>query len=191
MPWPLLHAIADTPDEALSRSLDHLQAAEFLYETSLFPEPAYTFKHALTHEVVYSSLLLDRRRVLHARVVEALEALAPDRGAEVASGRSPDQVERLAHHALRGEVWDTAVTYCQQAGAKAYDRAAFHEAVAYSEQALQALDHLREHGDTRGLAIDLRLASIPRCSHWERMGGASPCWARLRFWPGRSTTGPG
>ena len=52
VPWPLLHAIADTPDEALSRSLDHLQAAEFLYETSLFPEPAYTFKHALTHEVV-------------------------------------------------------------------------------------------------------------------------------------------
>ena len=53
VPWPLLHAIADMPDEALYRSLAHLQAAEFLYETSLFPEPAYTFKHALTHEVAY------------------------------------------------------------------------------------------------------------------------------------------
>jgi tetratricopeptide (TPR) repeat protein len=84
-----------------------MQAAEFLYETRLFPEPEYTFKHALTHEVAYASLLLERRRVLHARIVEALEALAPDRVAE--------QVARLAHHALRGEVWDKAVPYCQQA----------------------------------------------------------------------------
>ena len=71
--WPLLQAIADTPDEALYRSLAHLQAAEFLYETSLFPERAYTFKHALTHEVAYGSLLQERRRALHARIVEAIE----------------------------------------------------------------------------------------------------------------------
>ena len=147
---PLLQAIADVPEAALHRGLAHLQAAEFLYETRLFPEQEYTFKHALTHEVAYGSLLLERRRVLHARLVEALEALAPERVAE--------QVERLAHHALRGEVWDKAVTYCQQAGARAYDRAAFREAVAAFEQALQALAHLPEHGDTRVLAIDLRLA---------------------------------
>jgi len=150
VPLPLLQAIADMPEVALHRGLAHLQAAEFLYETRLFPEPEYTFKHALTHEVAYGSLLLERRRVLHARIVEALEALAPDRGAE--------QVERLAHHALRGEVWDKAVTCCQQAGARAYDRAAFREAVAAFEQALQALAHLREPGDSRMLAIDLRLA---------------------------------
>jgi tetratricopeptide (TPR) repeat protein len=100
--------------------------------------------------VTYNSLLLERRRVLHARLVEALEALAPDQAAE--------QVERLAHHALRGEVWDKAVTYCQQAGARARDRAAFREAVAAFEQALQALAHLPEDGDTRGLAIELLLA---------------------------------
>ena len=150
VPLPLLQAIAELPEEALHRGLAHLQAAEFLYETRLFPEPEYTFKHALTHEVAYGSLLQERRRALHARIVEALEALAPDRVAE--------QVERLAHHALRGEVWDKAVTYCQQAGARAYDRAAFREAVASFEQALQALAHLPEHGDTRVLAIELRLA---------------------------------
>ena len=76
VPWALLHVIADMPDEALCRSLAQLQAAEFFYETSLFPEPAYTFKHALTHEVASGSLLQERRRVLHARIVEALEALA-------------------------------------------------------------------------------------------------------------------
>ena len=150
VPFALLQAIADLPEAALHRGLAHLQAAEFLYETRLFPEPEYTFKHALTHEVAYGSLLLERRRGLHARLVEALEALAPERVAE--------QVERLAHHALRGEVWDKAVTYCQQAGARAYDRAAFREAVAAFEQALQALAHLPEDGDTRGLAIELRLA---------------------------------
>ena len=150
VPLPLLQAIADVPEAALHRSLAHLQAAEFLYETRLFPESEYTFKHALTHEVVYGSLLLERRRMLHARIVEALEAVAPERVAE--------QVERLAHHALRGEVWGKAVSYCQRAGARAQDRAAFREAAAFLDQALQAFAHLPESGDTRVLAIELRLA---------------------------------
>ena len=153
VPFPLLQAIAELPEATLHRGLAHLQAAEFLYETRLFPDHEYTFKHALTHEVAYGSLLQERRRVLHARLVEALEALAPERVAE--------QVERLAHHALRGEVWDKAVTYCQQAGARAEDRAAPREAVAAFEQALQALAHLPEHGDTRVLALELRLALAP------------------------------
>src|SRR5262249_34542877 len=84
-PFALLRAIADVPEAALHRSLAHLQAAEFLYETRLFPELDYTFKHALTHEVAYGSLLLERRRVLHAQIVEALETLAGERQAEVAS----------------------------------------------------------------------------------------------------------
>jgi tetratricopeptide (TPR) repeat protein len=163
---PLLQTMAALPEEVLQRGLAHLQAAEFLHETRLVPEPVYTFKHALTHEVAYGSLLRERRRGLHARLVEALEALAPARVAEAASvakglpaGRQdPDQVERLAHHAQRGEVWAKAVTYCQQAGARAHERAAFREAVAYFDQALQALTHLPEHGATRVLALELRLA---------------------------------
>jgi class 3 adenylate cyclase/tetratricopeptide (TPR) repeat protein len=155
--FALLRAIADVPEAALHCSLAHLQAAEFLYETRLFPEPEYTFKHALTHEVAYGSLLLERRRGLHARLVAAIEALAPAQGTEGTSGRSRDQVERLAHHALRGEVWDKAVTYCQEAGVRAYDHAAFREAVIYFEQALQALAHLPESSDTSVLAIDIRL----------------------------------
>src|SRR5262245_35989136 len=106
VPLALLQAIAEVPEAALYRGLAHVQAAEFLYETRLFPERAYTFKHALTQQVAYQSLLQERRRTLHARIVVAIEALAGDRVAEVASGRSPDPVERLAHHALRGEVWD-------------------------------------------------------------------------------------
>ena len=150
VPLPLLHAIADVPEAELQRHLTALQSAEFLYETRLFPEHEYTFKHALTHEVAYSSLLLERRRVLHARIVEALEALAGERVAE--------QVERLAHHALRGEVWDKALAYCRQAGEKAMTRSAHREAVWYFEQALSALPHLPEQRAMREQAIDLRLA---------------------------------
>src|SRR5438552_11255870 len=103
VPLALLQAIAELPEVALQSALAHLQAAEFVYETRLFPEREYTFKHALTHEVAYTSLLQERRRTLHARIVAALEVLAGDRVAE--------QVERLAHHALRGEVWDKTLVY--------------------------------------------------------------------------------
>jgi class 3 adenylate cyclase/tetratricopeptide (TPR) repeat protein len=149
VPWLLLQAIADTADEALYRSLAQLQAAEFLYETSLFPERAYTFKHALTHEVAYGSLLQERRRALHARLVEALEALTGD--------RVDDQVERLAYHALRGEVWPKALTYGCQAGDKAQTRSAYREAVVCYEQALVALEHLPASRAVTEHAIDLRL----------------------------------
>ena len=118
-----------------------MQAAEFLYETRLFPEREFTFKHALTHEVAYGSLLQERRRVLHARIVETLEAFARDRLAE--------QVEHLAHHAFRGEMWDKALAYFRQAGEKAMTRSAHREAVGYFEQALGALSHLPETRDTR------------------------------------------
>jgi class 3 adenylate cyclase/tetratricopeptide (TPR) repeat protein len=146
---PLLRAIAELSEEALHRSLTQLQGAEFLYETRLFPEHEYTFKHALTYEVAYGSLLQERRRTLHARIVEALEALYADRLAE--------QVDQLAHHALRGEVWEKAVAYCYQAGIKAMTHSAYREAVMSFEQALDALRRLPEHPDTQAQAIDLRL----------------------------------
>jgi class 3 adenylate cyclase/tetratricopeptide (TPR) repeat protein len=157
VPLLLLQVIAECPEEGLYRGLAHLQAAEFLYETRLFPEREYTFKHALTHEVAYGSLLQERRRVLHARIVDTLEALSPDRRA--------DQAEHLAHHALRGEVWEKAVSYCRQAGVKAMMRSAYQEAAGYFEQALGALQHLPESRPTREQAIDLhcdlRLAYVP------------------------------
>src|SRR5207253_501798 len=148
VPSPLLHAIADVPEAALHRGLAHLQAAEFLYETRLFPEREWMFKHALTHEVAYGSLLQERRRVLHARIVEALEVFAAERLIE--------HVDRLAHHAVRGEVWDKALLYSRQAGTKAIAHSAYHEAVTSFEQALAALAQLPERRDTIEQAIDLR-----------------------------------
>ena len=149
VPVSLVQAIAELPEADLYRGLAHLQAAEVLYETRLFPERAFTFKHALTHEVAYNGLLQEWRRVLHARIVEALEALAGERVAE--------QVERLAHHALQGMVWDKALVYARQAGEKAMARSAYREAVWSFEQALSVLQHLPEQCETCEHAIDLRI----------------------------------
>src|SRR5262249_14600846 len=137
VPFALLQAVADMPEDPLRRGLAHLQSAEFLYETSLFPDLEYTFKHALTHDVTYGSLLQDRRRVLHGRIMVAIEQLYAARLAEY--------VEPLAHHAFRSDLWEKAVTYLRQAGTKAAMRSAYREAVASFEQALIALKHLPEN----------------------------------------------
>ena len=149
VPFALLLAIAELGEEDLRYGLARLQAAEFVYESSLFPDLEYTFKHALTHEVAYGSLLGDRRRASHARIVQAIEAAYPDRLAE--------QVEQLGHHASRGEVWDKAVVYLRQAGAKAMGHSAYREAVTFFERTLEALQHLPDSRPTREQTIDLRL----------------------------------
>jgi class 3 adenylate cyclase/tetratricopeptide (TPR) repeat protein len=170
VPYALLAAIAEQPEEALRRGLGHLQEAEFLYETQLFPDSEYTFKHALTHEVTYSGLLQERRRALHARVVDVIETLHRNRLGE--------QIERLAHHAVRGDLHEKAVSYLRQAGlkaaarsahpdalrqpgGKAAARAANQEAVALLDQALQALTHVPEGRAKLEQAIDIRLELRP------------------------------
>ena len=149
VPFALLHAIAELSEEELRRGLGQLQAGEFLYETRLFPDLEYTFKHALTHEVAYGNVLQERRRALHASIAEAIERLYPDRLVE--------QVELLAHHAFHGELWEKAVTYLRQAGAKAADRSAHREAVSCFERALEALKHLPEGRPMIEQAIDIRI----------------------------------
>jgi tetratricopeptide (TPR) repeat protein len=159
VPMPLLQAIAELPAVALQQGLAHLRSAEFLYETHRFPEPTYTFKHALTQEVAYNSLLLERRRELHARIVEALEA-----------DRIADQIERLAYHALLGEVWDKAVEHCRWAGDKSLARSAYPDAVTAFAQALGALQHLSVSRTMWEQAIDLRFAldfALWRLGDWE------------------------
>ncbi len=153
VPFALLQAIVDLDGEALRRSLAQLQTVEFVYEAQLFPDLEYAFKHALTHEVAYGSVLQDRRCALHAAIVEAMERLYADRLSE--------QVERLAHHAVRGRVLPKAVRYLREAGSKAASRSANREAVAYFEEALALLDELPESAQTLSEALDIRIALGP------------------------------
>src|SRR6266850_103982 len=132
----LLRAVTGLPDDELRRYLFNLQAAEFIFESNLFPELEYTFKHALVDEVVYGALLHDRRITLHGSIVRALEKIAGDHPA--------DHIEALAYHAAQAELWEEAVRYSRQAGAKAMSRSAFLEAVANYRKALAALNHLAD-----------------------------------------------
>jgi class 3 adenylate cyclase/tetratricopeptide (TPR) repeat protein len=152
VPFPLLEVIAEGHEEHLSDRLARLQAAEFLYEAQLFPELEYTFKHALTHEVAYGSLPHDRRRSLHAQIVKAIE--------EVYANRQAEQVDRLAYHAVRAEMWDRAVTYSRQIAEKACSRLANREAVVHLEQAFSALQHLPESRQRQEQAVDIRLELV-------------------------------
>jgi len=147
VPYPLLAAIAEQPEETLRRGLAHLQEAEFLYETQLFPDLEHTFKHALTHEVTYGSLLQDRRSQLHAHIVAAMEQLYAD--------RLNERVERLAYHALRGRLWGQAVRYSRQAGNRALERSAHREALAAFDQAQVALQELPEISERTEQLVDL------------------------------------
>ena len=147
VPYALLTTIAEQPAETLRRGLAHLKEAEFLYEAQLFPDLEHTFKHALTHEVTYGSLLQEQRKTLHARIVAAIERLYVDRLSE--------HVERLAHHALRGQLWDKAVRYSRQAGTRALDRPALREALVHFDQAWVALQELPERRERTEQLIDL------------------------------------
>ena len=154
--FTLLQAISGLSEDDLRALLDDLQAAEFLYTTQLFPDLQYTFTHALTHDVAYNELLQQRRRDTHAGVVEAMETLYADRLGEHA--------ERLAHHAVRGELKDKAVHYLHMAGGKAAARSALADARSCFEEALGVLKELPESQATleRGFEVRLDLRPVLR-----------------------------
>jgi DNA-binding NtrC family response regulator/tetratricopeptide (TPR) repeat protein len=149
VPWALLHSIEEVPEEVLRSQLARLCAAEFLYERPVLREEEYTFAHELTHEVAYESLPPDRRRDLHSRIVIALERLDP--------GQTTLALERLAHHAWKGEAWDRAAPYLREAGARAFARSSYDGARTYFERALAALVHLPDSPAAPGQEIDIRL----------------------------------
>ena len=172
-------AIAERRSTRCAAALAHLQAAEFLYETRLFPDLEYTFKHALTHEVAYGSLLHDRRRALHARIVDAIERLAPERLAEHVSG-SP--TTRCAGSCGRRR---SAISV--RRGSKATARAAYREAIGYLRAgAGGAQPSPRRGGRRRSWPIDLRIELPERTRSARRVRRA--CGEHLREAEGLART---
>jgi tetratricopeptide (TPR) repeat protein len=153
VPFALLHSISGLKEDEIRALLDNVQAAEFLNATQLFPDPQYTFIHSLTHDVTYNGVLRDRRRDIHARIVEAME--------ELYAGRLGEQTERLAHHAVRGELREKSVLYLRQAGGKAAARSALTDARMRLEQALTILKTLPESHDTLEQSFEIRLELRP------------------------------
>jgi class 3 adenylate cyclase/tetratricopeptide (TPR) repeat protein len=150
VPFAILRAIVDVHEDALQRRLSSLLAAELLQEATLFPDLMYTFKHALTHEVAYHTLLQDRRRILHAKIVDAIERLHPDRLTE--------HIDRLAHHALAAQSWTRALTYLRAAGSKALTHSEYRLAMSRFEQALEVLQRVPRSREIVEADVDIRLA---------------------------------
>ena len=148
VPRGILQTVANLRPERLRESLKHLQDAEFLYETNLFPDIEYRFKHALIHDAAYRMLSADRRRTLHTATLLAGEQLYADRLVE--------KSDWLAFHAVRAQVWDRAVVHLQAAAGREIARAANRVAVQHLEGALIAVDHLPPD-ERASLAIDLRI----------------------------------
>ncbi len=153
VPQALLEAVMELPGDTLRSAVSHLQTAGFLDEGGLFPDIEFRFRNALARDVAYDSLLREQRRVLHARIVVAIETLYPE--------RQSNYLDQLAYHAIRGEVWDKAEIYNRQVGTRAVARAANQEAVRAFEAALQGLGHLPQTAQALERAIDLRLELRP------------------------------
>jgi predicted ATPase len=161
---PLLQSITERSEESLQQDLTHLQAAEFLYETSLVPEPHYPFKHVLTQEVTYQSLLRRTCQQYHARIAQVLETQFPT----VALA----QPELVAQHYTQAGCTERAVHYWQRAGEHASDRSAYLEAISHVTTGIELLKTLPETPARILQALTLHIAlgaalQMPK-------GGAAP-----------------
>jgi tetratricopeptide (TPR) repeat protein len=135
-PLGLVRQVASHVDTRLDRTLAELQAAEFIYEQPALTDVEYTFKHALTQEVAYNSLLIERRKLLHARAGAAIEALYAD--------RLDDHLSELARHYRRSVNIEKALEYLGRAGQQAIQRSSHAEAMELFTTALELLRTLPE-----------------------------------------------
>ncbi|MBI3795517.1 MAG: AAA family ATPase, partial [Deltaproteobacteria bacterium] len=152
-PLSLVREVVPQAEEALYRLLSSLQSKEFLYEQPAFPEVEYIFKHALTQEVAYNSLLQERRKVLHECTAQALEALH--------RANVEDYYSELAHHYSRSGNTRKAVEYLGLAGQQATQRSANAEAINHFTTALELLKILPDTPERTQQELRLQIALGP------------------------------
>jgi tetratricopeptide (TPR) repeat protein len=152
VPFGLLQAVTEVPEHALRQGLANLQLGEFMYETQLFPDLEYTFKHALTQEVTYKSLPLEARRGHHERIARALEGTFAD--------RLDEKSELLGYHYQQAGIIEKALEYLLRAAQRARSRFASAEALGYCSAVVECLDRLPKTDERERQRIDLRLAEV-------------------------------
>ncbi len=145
--YDLIKQVTGLAEQELLSHLSVLKDSELLYERGIYPQSTYIFKHALTQEVAYNSLLLKRRKEIHEKIGEAIEALYPD--------RLEEHYELLAYHYGRSANADKAVEYLDLANQKAVKLNAMEEAKAYFDEAMELLDALPETEENRQRRISL------------------------------------
>jgi tetratricopeptide (TPR) repeat protein len=160
---PIKH-VTGKSEEQLEALLSNLQSSEFIYEQPTLGGAEYVFKHALTQEVSYNSILVERRRMIHAQAGQAIEA--------VYAGQLEDHYSELARHHLRGNDASRAVHYAQLAAEQAVNRGAYLEATNLINAALNLLDRMPESNER--LHAELALRDCESMVAFVRHGPASP-----------------
>ncbi|MHC1744473.1 MAG: adenylate/guanylate cyclase domain-containing protein [Syntrophobacteraceae bacterium] len=143
--YRILQVTTGMQDE-LRSSLLNLQGMEFIYKKTLFPELEYIFKHALTQEVAYNSLLVARRKELHRKIGEAMREIYGERVNEYSG--------IISEHFLRGEDWERAFIYLNKAGDAAARLFAHTEARVHYSRALEVLAKLEPTVANRRRRVD-------------------------------------
>jgi predicted ATPase len=147
---PVLRRVVELSEADLAAALHTLTSAEFVYEEALFPETHYAFKHALTQEVAYNSLLNERRLMLHEHVAEAIAAIF--------EGRVEEHLSQLAHHYTHSRNSQKAIDYSQRAGERAVQLSANAEAISHLTMALRLLETLPDSPERAHQELTLQVA---------------------------------
>jgi len=147
--FSLLAQVVNRSQDELHHLLARLQTAEFIYEQPVFPDIEYSFKHVLTQEVAYNSLLIERRKVIHEQVARAIEGLYHE--------KLEDQYSELAHHYSRSGNTQKAVKYLRLAGQQAVQRSAYAEAISHLTSALELLRTLPDTPECSQQELDVQL----------------------------------
>jgi predicted ATPase len=160
----LIKGVTAKREEELEAMLTNLQLGEFIYEQPSIAGPEYTFKHALTQEVAYNSLLAERRRLLHEQTAREIEQLYAQ--------QLDDHWSELAHHYLRGIDAAKAVHYARLAAEQAVSRSAYPEAASIAEAALKLLDKIPDSAER--FRAELALRNIESNLTFATLGPNSP-----------------
>ncbi|NIO04568.1 MAG: guanylate cyclase, partial [Proteobacteria bacterium] len=145
--YNLIKRVTGLTEEELLSHLSGLKDSELLYERGIYPQSTYIFKHMLTQDIAYDSLLLKRRKEIHEKIGRAIEALYPD--------RLEEHHEMLAYHYGRSANTDKALEYLDLANQKAIKLNALEEAKTYFDEAMELLDTLSETEENRQRRISL------------------------------------
>ena len=147
--YDLIKRVKELPEQELLSHLSVLKDSELLYERGNYPETTYIFKHALTRDVVYESILTKKKKNLHAKIGNAVEKLYAD--------RIEEQYELLAHHYALSEHWEKAVHFGRLAAEKAHKLSQFQQAVTIYEQTAEWLLKLPEDKSRQESLVDIQL----------------------------------
>ena len=144
----LIKRVTGLPERELLSNLAVLKDSELIYERGIYPQSTYIFKHALTHEVVYNSILSKRKKALHKKIGAAIEELFKD--------HIDEYYGALAEHYMTGEDYEKAAEFLKLAGRKAVKAGSLEDAISYTEKGIICLDRLPQNEHIQKKSIDMR-----------------------------------